>query len=621
MNRTNALNYKDILDSSDAICITALNKEVIYTNKAFDDYFGTFDKFGQDPALCSEIKPGEHCNTDDCPLKQIESGELLVVQQVTKQDVNEVERCFRISSRPFHSDDGQLVGIIQTFDDVSKIREAEQEVVGNMVKYRELFENTTSAVAVYEPVDDGRDFRILDFNRKAEEINQISRDEVIGKLVTEAFPAVGKFGLFKVFQEVYETGEPKEHPVELYQDDRLAAWMENYVYKLPTGIIVAIHDDVTVQKQAELKLVKSESKYRYLFSTMAQGVVYHDAEGAITSANEAATNILGLSHDQLMGKTSMDPRWHSIDEDGKPVLGENHPDVIALKTGEPVNDVIMGVFVPEREEYRWIKVNAVPQFEDGNSKPIGVFVTFDDFTERKHVEDRLAEANFDLEEAMRDIQTFSHTVAHDLKNPINNIRNSAKLILDEYSEMEDADKLRFLTKISETTEKMSQLIDDIMAFSLVAKDEIRVSETNIANIAKEVLVNLIESDPDRMCSYEIDPEIILPCDPGLMRVVLENLLGNAWKFTSNKEEAVIKVAQEIIDSQQVVSVSDNGAGFPPEMSSQLFEPFQRLHSEREFKGTGVGLATVARILDRHKGKIWAKSDGETGATFYFTIPR
>ncbi|MCP4599330.1 MAG: PAS domain S-box protein, partial [Proteobacteria bacterium] len=192
--------------------------------------------------------------------------------------------------------------------------------------------------------------------------------------------------------------------------------------------ITGFSQDITQRKQAEEALKESEEKHRLLFETMVQGVVYQNADGAIMSANPASERILGLSLDQMQGRTSIDPRWKAIHEDGSDFLGETHPAMLALHTGEPVNDVTMGVFNPLEKDYHWINVNAIPQFQVGQNTPHQVYTTFEDITERKRAEQALKQARQAAEAANRAKSTFLANMSHELRTPLNAILGFAQIM-------------------------------------------------------------------------------------------------------------------------------------------------------------------------------------------------
>ncbi len=285
--------------------------------------------------------------------------------------------------------------------DITEKVNAEKTLQQSEERFRNLFENMSSCVAVYQAVNDGDDFVLVDFNAAAEKAEKISENELLGKYVTEVFPAVKEFGLLDVFKRVWKTGKPEYHPVKEYKDNHIVGWRKNNVYKLPSGEIVALYDDVTKQRKAEMALKESEAQFRNLFETMAQGVVYQNDKGEITMANRAAEIILGLSFKQMIGKKSVDPEWRAVDKDKKELPGEKHPAMIALKTGKSVENFIQGIYNPTKKDYVWIITNSKPQFKKGSKKPYQVFSTFLDITDRKKAEDELNKLKENLESEVK----------------------------------------------------------------------------------------------------------------------------------------------------------------------------------------------------------------------------
>ncbi|MEE4197064.1 MAG: PAS domain S-box protein [Bacteroidales bacterium] len=286
-------------------------------------------------------------------------------------------------------------------DEIEKRTLSEKKLKESEERFRNLFENMSSCVAVYQAVDHGENFRIIDFNTAAQKAEKISEKDVIGKLVTEVFPGVTEFGLLDSLKRVWATGKPENHPVTEYKDERISGWRKNYIYKLPSGEMITLYDDVTEQRKAQLDLIESETRFRTLFETMAQGVVYQNNRGEITMANKAAERILGLSFKQMIGKKSVDPDWKAVDKDKNSLPGQKHPAMIALRTGKEIKDFIQGIYNPAIKSYVWIIVNSRPQFRKGAPKPYQVFSTFLDITERKKAEDELRELKENLEKEIQ----------------------------------------------------------------------------------------------------------------------------------------------------------------------------------------------------------------------------
>ncbi|HJX03374.1 MAG TPA: PAS domain S-box protein, partial [Dehalococcoidia bacterium] len=261
--------------------------------------------------------------------------------------------------------------------------------IGSLLQ--QLFDNVSSAIAIYDVVNDGEDFLFVDVNRSLEKIEKVSKKDIIGKSVLQVFPGVKQFGLFGVFKKVWKTGKPQHHPISIYKDERIAGWRDNYIYKLPTGEIAAVYDDVTERKTQEELLRESENKYRNLYETMAQGVIYQDADGEVISMNPAARRILGVDLQGIRHLEQIDNNIRAIREDGTSFPAAEHPSMVTLKTSQPVHDAIMGIYNPVERGYRWLIVNSVPLFSPGQNKPYQVFVTFDDITHIRRYEETLRE--------------------------------------------------------------------------------------------------------------------------------------------------------------------------------------------------------------------------------------
>ncbi len=287
----------------------------------------------------------------------------------------------------------KVTGLVFTLAEVTDSIRARHSLKISEERFRNLFETITSGVAVYEAVDNGDDYIFKDFNTAAEKIENIKREELIGKRVSEVFPGVKDFGIFKVFQRVYKTGNSEFFPEGIYKDDRTPeSWRENWVYKLPSGEIVAVYDDVTDRKEKDNALRESEEKYRNLFANMEQGVFYQKADGRFVDVNDKGLEMFGLTREEFLRRDSLDLNWDVVTEDGLPVPGEQHPSMVALKTGKPVYDTIFGVYSPRKEDYVWMTVNAIPQFKEGETSPYQVFLTMHDITALKNTMERLEES-------------------------------------------------------------------------------------------------------------------------------------------------------------------------------------------------------------------------------------
>jgi DNA-binding response OmpR family regulator len=222
----------------------------------------------------------------------------------------------------------------------------------------------------------------------------------------------------------------------------------------------------------------------------------------------------------------------------------------------------------------------------------------------------------ELERKNKELEAFSYSVSHDLRSPLRSIDGFSKALLDDWFDKLDPIARDYLVRVRAAAQRMGQLIDDLLELSRVGRAELKRDRTSLSEIARSVAGELQRGDPDRCVEIEVGDALTADVDKRLMRVVLENLIGNSWKFTVHAAAARIEFGAD----RDRYFVRDNGAGFDMSYAEKLFRPFQRLHTQAQFPGTGIGLATVQRIVDRHGGRVWAEGAVDAGATFYFTVP-
>lgn len=237
----------------------------------------------------------------------------------------------------------------------------------------------------------------------------------------------------------------------------------------------------------------------------------------------------------------------------------------------------------------------------------------------EELEQRIRERTAELEATNSELEAFSYSVSHDLRAPLTQLHGFSSLLLDGRSSQLDETGKRYLQNIKDGVMRMSALIDDLLKLAKVSRQELKVREVGLNGLVEEVLKEFEKETKERAVEWLVGPLRFVACDYGLMRQVLVNLMSNALKYTRKREHAVIEISSKIIDGRETILVRDNGVGFDMKYADKLFAPFQRLHREKEFEGTGVGLATVQRIIHKHSGRIWAESEPGLGASFYFTV--
>jgi light-regulated signal transduction histidine kinase (bacteriophytochrome) len=231
----------------------------------------------------------------------------------------------------------------------------------------------------------------------------------------------------------------------------------------------------------------------------------------------------------------------------------------------------------------------------------------------------LERAKAETEAANRELEAFSHSVAHDLRAPLHVIDGYCQALLEDCGDMLDVQGKTYLDRVCRSAERMGRLIEDLLKLSRITRADLHRQSIDLSQLAHSVIAALREREPHRHVDVNITDGIVANCDEGLLRVVLENLLGNAWKFTGKRPDARIEVSALMQNGASVYFVRDNGAGFDMAIAGKLFSAFERLHPSTEFEGTGIGLATVHRIIGRHGGRIWAESEMDRGASFFFSL--
>jgi light-regulated signal transduction histidine kinase (bacteriophytochrome) len=277
----------------------------------------------------------------------------------------------------------------------------------------------------------------------------------------------------------------------------------------------------------------------------------------------------------------------------------------------------------------WGRVSVV-LLRDETATPLYFLPMIQDITQAKQAEREIRQLNAELEQrvmrrtvqleaANKELEAFTYSVSHDLRAPLRAIDGYSKILLDSMTVTVDEESQHYLTRLRESAQRMTQLVNDLLNLSRLSRAHITRTEVNLSQLAQALVDDLRESQPERAVQVRIQLDMVASADANLMRVVLDNLLRNAWKFTSKRPQAQIEFASRVEGGETVYFVRDNGAGFDMAYAEKLFVAFQRLHSEAEFEGTGIGLTIVQRIIHRHGGRVWAESAPEQGATFYFTL--
>lgn len=375
--------------------------------------------------------------------------------------------------------------------------------------------------------------------------------------------------------------------------------------------------DITESKLADEALRQSERLLNSVIDTLPVGIVMADAKGKITRINETTRKILDVPPEaQEWQQYSKLVGWWP--DTGKQIKAEEWALVRALNNGEVVrNELVMNKKF-ETGEFRYYLNNATP-LRNAEDRIIGALVVILDITEQRKASEAMKRYAEELTSANRDLESFSYSVSHDLRNPLSVIDGFVDILIEDYSEKLDEQGRDYLCRIDKSIKTMKQLINDILSLSRVGRQEISKVNIDLSTIVRDFLEELKTNEPQRQSELIIEDNLHANADPRLIHLALENLLRNAWKFTSTKKLARIEFGSTTKDGNPVYFISDNGVGFDTRYAQKIFEPFQRIHAQKQFEGTGVGLSIVQKVIWRHGGKVWAKGEVGKGATFFFTL--
>jgi len=375
--------------------------------------------------------------------------------------------------------------------------------------------------------------------------------------------------------------------------------------------------DITERKRTEEILHESEEKYRTIVENTTNVIMVIQPDGIISYLSPSCIDVLGYLPEDLVGTN--------------PVIF--HPDD-AEKVQQALTRAMKGKkgsgfeyrILTKQGEIKWISHSWSSIFIHNTLQSVVSVIS--DITERKMIEEKIKKLNenlmrhsIELAAANKELEAFSYSVSHDLRTPLRSIDGFSQALLEDYHDKLDKEGIDYLRRVRNETQRMGQLIDDFLQLSRLTRVELNFEKVDLSSMAHDILIQHQRDNPSRKVKNIVEDNLSVKGDEKLLKIMFENMLGNAWKFTSKKSKATIEFGQVKNKDEKVFFIRDNGAGFDNNYADKLFIPFQRLHSDEEFDGTGIGLGIVQRIINRHGGRIWVESEVGKGATFYFTLGR
>lgn len=515
-------------------------------------------------------------------------------------------------------DSGELIAF---YDDITKEVIATTELRETNEYLQNLFDNANAPIIVWDPR-----FVIERFNHAFEHLTLYDAKEMVGKHLDVLFPPDASMDIMAKIRMASQGNNWESVEIPILRKDgqvRIALWNSSNVYDSEGQKVlgtIAQGQDITDRIEAEKRIQESEARLQQIIDSAPFGahsfLLTDDDRLILTGANLSADRILGIDNQALIGKE----------------LLEAFPGNAGTGIPEIYRQVARGGSNFQEDQVMYDKGDISGAFEV-HAMNIGknrITVFFRDVTEKKkadaaikklneELEQRVADRTALLEEANKELESFSYSVSHDLRSPLRGIDGWSQALEEDYLGKLDAQADDYLKRIRTETQRMNQLIEGLLKLAQIGKTSVVPETLNLSEIAEQVVARLREENPDREVNVIIEPDLKAKGDYNLIEIVLTNLLSNAWKFTAKKMDGTIELGSTNQNGKRVFFVRDNGAGFDMTFADKLFGAFQRLHKSTDFPGTGVGLATVKRIITRHGGSIWVESQVDKGTTFHFNL--
>ncbi|HMV52875.1 MAG TPA: PAS domain S-box protein [Rhodocyclaceae bacterium] len=534
------------------------------------------------------------------------------------------------ASAPGSPDDGHL-RLVDTAARIAAIaverRNARRALRETSDRLAALVDSAMDAIVTVDA-----DQNVVLFNDAAEKMFGLRADQALGQPISRFIPARFRERHDTSFRAFAGGGTDRLHTSLSGNVFGLRADGEEFPIEASVSrtringevLFTAIIRDTTEHRRAEQSQREALARFEAVIeNTPLVAIQGMTRDGIVRHWNRASTAMYGVPAEAAIGRhfTETLDCGEAADEVSREIEQ-------VWDTGHAIGPVEWPARRIGDGKSMWLVSTLFPVFERGEVSE--VFCMDVDITTRKLAEASVLQLNDELESRVRhrtgelqaaldELESFSYSVSHDLRAPLRGIDGYAQVLAEDYGKCLDETGHSHLARIRGAAQRMAALIDDLLMLAQISRSELRRERVDLSEVAQRWLLHLAALDETRHVRWTVQPGLLAQGDPALLELVLQNLLDNAWKFTGKRDDAWIEFGQRDIDGARVFHVTDNGAGFDPAYAGRMFEPFQRLHHAAQFPGTGIGLATVHRIVTRHGGRVWAESAPDRGATFFFTL--
>ncbi|TAG35876.1 MAG: PAS domain S-box protein [Polaromonas sp.] len=609
--------FREIADTFPFIVWTAEpDGRVDYANSAFNDYLGLAGSEEPQPDWTAFVHPEDLPRCLQAWQTSVRTGGVYSIDYRLQEVFSGNYHWFRVEAQAVRDATGLITKWYGSGIDIHETKLLEQQAKSLAHRLSTTLESITDGFLILDT-----QWRFTFLNTQAERMLGRPRQELLGKTVWTEFPLTVGTAFEQQYRKAVEEGVPVQF--QDYYPAPLDRWFATSAYPSDEGLAVYLRDVTQTHKDlAQLQLLRTAVSRLNDIVLITEGEPFDEPGPRIIFVNEAFERRTGYTQAEVIGKTPrllQGPKTQraELDRIGK-----------ALRAWQPVRGELIN-YTKSGEEF-WLELDIVPIADSKGWFTHWVAVERD-ITERKMAQEAILRLNSDLEDrvqrrteqlaaANKELEAFSYSVSHDLRSPLATINGFSQLLLKSQKDQLGEKGQHYLNRIYAGSTKMGELIEGLLSLARLSRGDLNRQDVDLTAMAAKMVRELRDAEPDRVVDVTIQADLVVNGDAAMVTVVMQNLVANAWKYSGRTPQARVDIGSETTpDGMRCIFVRDNGAGFDMAYAEKLFQVFQRLHQDTEFKGTGIGLANVKRVVERHGGRVWAQAAVGKGATFRFTL--